>query len=80
MGSAGHGLEPGAAQAVHGLTRDLDRKPRQEQRHPGDVAVVLASLIGAAEDDVVDSLWRQRRPLDQRPDRAGGQVIGTDLR
>ena len=31
------------------------RQPGEQQRHARDVAVVLAGLVGAAEDDVVDA-------------------------
>ena len=47
-------LEPGAAQPVDGQPADLDREVREQERHPRDVAVVLAGLVGAAEDDVLD--------------------------
>ena len=47
-------LEAGAAQPVDGQAADLDREAGQQQRHPRDVAVVLAGLVGAAEDDVLD--------------------------
>src|SRR5438477_462554 len=47
-------LHAGSAQAVHGLAGHLDRETRKQQGHPRDVAVVLARLVGAAEDDVVD--------------------------
>ena len=33
---------------------DLDGQSGQQQRHAGHVAVVLAGLVGAAEDHVVD--------------------------
>ena len=57
-------LQAGAAQPVDGQPADLDREAGQEQRHPGDVAVVLAGLVGAAEDDVLDE-----RRVDARRDR-----------
>ena len=31
-----------------------DRQPGEQHRHPADVAVVLAGLVGAAPDDVAD--------------------------
>ncbi len=45
---------PDAAQPVDGQPADLDREVGEQQGHPGDVAVVLAGLVGAAEDDVLD--------------------------
>src|SRR5205085_122536 len=44
----------GAAQAVQGDTARFVRKPRQQPGHAREVAIVLARLVGAAEDDVVD--------------------------
>ena len=55
-------LEPGAAQPVDGQPADLDREVGQEQGHPRDVAVVLAGLVGAAEDDVLDERRDRARP------------------
>ena len=43
------------------------REARQEHRHPRDVAVVLAGLVGVAEVDVVDRL--EPVSLGQRPPR-----------
>src|SRR5207245_2817057 len=54
LGRARDRLQPGAAQPVHGLSGHFDRQSRKEQRHAGDVAIVLAGLVRAAEDDVVD--------------------------
>ncbi len=70
-----------SAQPVHRRPRHGSGQPGQQQRHARDVAIVLARLIGAAVDDVVD-----RRPvdpriaLDERTDRNGRQVIGADSR
>ena len=47
-------LQPRAAQPVDGLPADLDREAGEEQRHARHVAVVLAGLVGAAQDDVLD--------------------------
>ena len=63
------GLEPRAAQAVHRDAGDRLRQPRQQRRHARDVAVVLAGLVGAAEEDVVD-LARARRRRARRPPRS----------
>ena len=56
----------------------VGRQPGQQHRHARDVAVVLARLVGAAEDDVVD-----RSPVDagialhQRLQRNRGEVVGA---
>jgi hypothetical protein len=47
-------LQTGAAQTIDRLPGDIDRQPRQQQRHAGNVAVVLAGLIRAAENHIVD--------------------------
>ena len=78
VGSGDHCLQAGAAEPVHGLSRHLDRKPREQRCHAGDVSVVLARLVGATEDHVVDALGRDAgrdRPAPgsrQRPDRRDG--------
>ena len=46
---AEHGVETRSAQPVHGGARERRRQTRQQHRHPGDVAVVLARLVGVAE-------------------------------
>ena len=69
------GLEAGAAQAVDGLPGDLDRQPGQEAGHARDVAVVLARLIGAAEDDVFDSRRVDARLGDRGLDGQRGHVV-----
>ena len=48
------GAQSRRAEAVDGLPGDGGRQPRQQQRHPRDVAIVFARLIGAPEDDVGD--------------------------
>ena len=72
------GIEAGSAEPVDGDAGHGIGDARQQQRHARHVAVVLASLVGAAEHDLVE-----RRPVDlgiashQRPDRDGGEIIGA---
>src|SRR5437773_6631868 len=47
-------LHPGSTQPVDRLARHLDGKAREQERHTRDIAVVLARLVGAAEDHVLD--------------------------
>ena len=74
-------LQPAPAQPVDGQPADLDREPGEQQRHPRDVAVVLAGLVGAAEDHVLDQRrvdarsGRRRRAIADRR-----EVIGADRR
>ena len=60
-------LQPAAAQPVDGQPADLDRQAGQEDGHPRDIAVVLAGLIGAAEDDVLDARGVDARAIDDGP-------------
>ena len=50
-------------------------KSGQEQRHPRDVAVVLAGLVGAAEDDVLDEAGIEPGPVDDRAQHGRGEVV-----
>ena len=52
--------------------------PASRSGHPGDVAVVLARAVRAAEDDVLDQGRIDPRPLDDRADREGGEVVGAN--
>ena len=53
-------LEAGGAEPVDGHARHLRRQAGEQHRHPRDVAVVLAGLVGGAHVDVVDPLGRRR--------------------
>ena len=73
-------IEPGGAQPVDSDAGDFVGQAGQQQRHAGDIAVVLAGLIGAAENDFVEP-----RPVglgvagNQRLDRNRGEIVGADL-
>src|SRR5438105_14344597 len=56
----------------------LDRKAGEQKRHACHVAVVLASLIGAAEVDVLDFGRRDARPSHKRLQDEGTKAIGPD--
>ena len=71
-------LEAGAAQPVDGLPADLDREAGDQQRHPGDVAVVLAGLVRAAEDDVLDQRWVDARAIDDGAQDGCGEIVRSD--
>src|SRR6185312_8920224 len=49
-------VEPAAAIALQHRARDLDRQPRDERRVPRDATAVLAALVAAADDDILDLL------------------------
>ncbi len=54
-------------------------KPGEQRRHPGDVAVVLARLIGAAEDHVLDACRRNPGALDHGANRNRREIVGPNL-
>ena len=54
------------------------RQAGEQRRHPGDVAVVLARLVGGAEVDVDDPLGVDAAALDHGADRVRGEVVGAD--
>jgi hypothetical protein len=70
------GFHARPAQAVHGCARDLDRQPGEKAGHARDVAIVLAGLVDAAIDHVVDGA-----PVDilvalhQRLDRQRRKIV-----
>ena len=47
-------VEARRAQPVHGDAGHMIRQAREQRRHARDIAVVLASLVGAAEHDLVE--------------------------
>src|SRR3954447_20730969 len=47
-------LQPRGAEPVHRAAGDRVGQPGEQGGHAGDVAVVLAGLVGVAEVDVVD--------------------------
>ena len=80
MGGRIDGLESAAAQPIHSQSGDLDGQAGQQQGHASDVAVVLAGLVGAAQDDVLDQRRIDPRSVDQSPDHRGRQIVGPDGR
>src|SRR5438309_2299125 len=60
----------------HRLARHLDRQPREQRGHPRHVAVVLAGLIGAPQNHVVDGARIDSGLLDHGPDRYRGEIVG----
>jgi hypothetical protein len=47
-------VEPGGAEPVDGDARDRIGQAGEQQRHARDIAVVLAGLVGAAEEHFVE--------------------------
>src|SRR5690606_857903 len=75
-----HGLETGAAEAVHGHARHADGEAGQQRAHARDVPVVLAGLVRAAQVDVGHVALGDARPLGHRPQREGREVVGPHRR
>src|SRR5205823_4551124 len=74
-----HGLLAGAALAVQRGCGGLDREAGLEPRVAADVEALLAELLHAAGDDVLDLAGRDPRPLDDLAVTAGQQVAGMHV-
>jgi hypothetical protein len=74
----GHGRQARGAEPVQGDAGDGVGHPGQEQRHAGDVAVVLSGLVRAAHVDVLDVTHRDAGPLDRGRNRERGKIVGAD--
>lgn len=72
------GAHARGAEAIDGQAGDGIRKPGEQHGHPGDVAVVLARLIGRTEDHLVDRLGRHAGTRHRAADHESGEVIGAD--
>ncbi len=68
-----HGVHPAGAEAVQGDARHAFRQARKQRRHPCDVAIVLAGLVGAAHDHLVRL---DRAAIEGGGDGMCGQVVG----
>ena len=68
-------LQPGPAQPIDGQATDLDRETGKQHGHPRDVAVVLARLVGAAEDDVLDEGRVDTGPIDDGSQHERREVV-----
>ena len=75
VAGADDGREAGRAEPIHGHSRNRVGQPREQRRHPGDVAVVLARLVRAAEVDVLDLRRVDAGALDRRGHRERRQVV-----
>src|SRR3990167_2198049 len=73
-GGGDDGIQTAGAEAVDGQGGDGFGQARQQHRHAGDVAVILARLIGAAENHLV---YGQIVQVQQAVDHAGGQIVGA---
>ena len=75
-----HRVQSRRAEPIDGDARHRVRQAREQQRHPRDVAVVLAGLVGAAVIDLVERRPIDiRMPLHQRLDRDRAEIVGAHL-
>ncbi len=72
-------LQARAAEPVHRLPGDRRWQPGQQQRHAGDVAIILARLVRAAHHHIFDGLGRDARAPDSLGKHERAQVIGTAI-
>ena len=74
------GAHARCAEAIDRLAGHAHRQAGEQHRHARDVAIVLARLVGAAEDDVGDVRRIERRmPRDERGDDVRGEIVGAHL-
>src|SRR5262249_14672632 len=59
--------------------RHFVRQAGDEQRHAGDVAVVLTRLVRRSEDDLVETFGELRLALHEGGDDVRGEIVGTNL-
>ncbi len=72
-------VESGTTQPVDCRAWHRRRQACEQDRHAGDVAVVLARLVRTAVDDIVERTpVRSRIARHQRLERQCGEIVGTD--
>ena len=68
------------AQTIHRFAWDRNRKAGEQQRHSGDVAIVITGLVGVSENDVANATRVERRMSPhQLRDHVRGEIVGADL-
>ena len=80
-GAAGvdDGVHSRGAEPVDGFAGDCDWKSGEEKSHAGDVAIVFAGLIGAAQDNVSDLVGGNFRVSPHElGDGVRGEVVGAN--
>src|SRR4030095_9433069 len=71
-------LLAGAAHPVESRAAHVDREPRDERGVPRDVEPLLAELVDAAQNDVLDVRRIDAAPPDEIVQAESGQVVGAD--
>ena len=69
-------IKPAPAIALQYRAGDLDRQPCEQPGMPRDAAAILAGLIGAADDDILDLFRVERALLDDLGNDRGQHVVG----
>ena len=73
-------LQARAALTIDRRARDFDRQSRQQSDHAADVQALLAGLIGASPDHVLDFFGIELRIFfEQAADTHRAQVVGADI-
>ena len=73
------GFEARGAEAIHRHARHRVGKAGEQRGHPRDVAVVLARLVGAAEDDLIDAAGVETMTGDHGHEDVTGEVVGAHV-
>ena len=79
MSSVRNCAQAARAIALQNGARNLDRQSGRQSRVARNAARVFATLVGAADDDVLDLLGFELTAGHYRVDRAGEKVVGTHL-
>jgi hypothetical protein len=79
-GGVRDGGQAAGAQPVHGVAADRQRQAGEQHGHPRHVAVVLAGLVGVAEDHLVDALGVDAGAPHRLADDQRGEVVRADPR
>ena len=78
VGGDGDGLQAGGAETVDREARRGDGQARQHHRQPRQVAVLLAGVVGGADDDVFHFVRGDVRiPIQERVNEMRQHVIGS---
>ncbi len=78
-GRGGDRFHAGRAQPVHRHAGHRMRNAGKQQRHPRDIAIVLAGLVGATHDHFVDGRKVALGELGaQGCERMGGEIVRAD--
>ena len=71
------GLQAAGAQPVDGVAGGLVGQAGEQRGHARDVAVVLARLVGGAEDHLVDRVVGHAGALERGAEHERGEVVGS---